>query len=212
MKKVSLLALFALVVFCAGCATTGVNYREVMHDQYVQGEQAYDYGDYAKAMSLLMPAAEAGNPNAQYLTAIMYDFGRGVPTNHEKANEWYLRAAEQGQDDAQYNLAISYKIGEGIEQDDNMAVYWLSKSAANGDMDAIDVLTSSYANRGNADAQYALAQVYKNGVTLHEDGDKYPNEQDNMEIEPDLEKYNDWLQQAADNGSKAAKDELAAGK
>ena len=205
MKKVSLLLLVLLV--CAGCATMGDN-RGVMLDSYKMGKEAYENGDYSQAFSLLQPAAQAGNPNAQYYLAIMYDFGRGTDTNHEEANVWYLKAAQQGQDDAQFNLAISYKTGEGIETDDEQAMYWLSKSAANGDEDAMYVLTRSYAD--NPQVQYNIAQIYRNGVTLHNDTETYPNEEDNINIAPDMEKYRYWLQQAADNGFPGAAEELAA--
>ncbi len=209
MKKLSLFLL--VLVFCVGCATMGsVDTREVMKDQFNQGKQAYEDGNYSKAFGLLKPAAEAGNPNAQYFLAIMYDFGRGVKTDHETANAWYLKAAEQGNDDAQYNLAISYKIGEGIEEDQNKAVYWLSKAVANGDEDAMHVLTNDYAKSSQyPEAQYALAQVYRNGVKLHNDEIKYPNEGDNSELAPDMAKYKYWLEKAAGNGHAAAAQELS---
>lgn len=207
MRKLSLF-LF-LLMLCAACATMGNN-REAMLDNFLQGKQAYEDNDYAKAFELLKPAAEAGNPNAQYYLAILYDFGRGVPTSHEQANAWYLKAAEQGQDDAQYNLAISYRRGEGIEQDTGKAIYWLGRAAALGDDDAMDVLTS-YAE-GNDDAgqaQYALAQIYRDGVTLHNNPTLYPSERDNSDIAPDMEAYQYWLKRAADNNYPQAVQELA---
>ena len=204
MKKLSLLLLTLVLV--AGCATT-MNTREVMQDSYLQGVQAYEDYDYDKAFSLLKSAATAGNPNAQYLLAILYDFGRGTSTNHEEANVWYLKAAEQGQDDAQFNLAISYRRGEGIEQNHDMAVYWLGKAAANGDRDAMRVLVNEYSDT-YPEAQYALAHIYRDGITLHNNLDMYPNEEDNQEIAPDAEEYRYWLKMAAENGHPEAMKEL----
>ena len=152
-------------------------------------------------------AAEAGDPNAQYELALMYDFGRGVSVSHEQANAWYLKAARQGHDNAQYNLAISYIQGEGIEQDHNKGVYWLIQSAKNGDPDAFEVLTR-YANNGNAEAQYALAQIYRNGVSLHNDLEHYPWEEDNSSITPDMGQYKYWLQKAARSGHPRGAEEL----
>lgn len=207
MKKLSLL--FLVLFFAVGCATTSTDgNRSVMLETFQKGMAAYDRGDYSQAFGLMKTAAEAGNPNAQYYLATMYDFGRGTRTDHETANVWYLKAAEQGQDDAQYNLAISYKIGEGIEQDDNKAVYWLSKAAATGDRDAINLLTGDYAENGNAEAQYALAHIYRDGVTLHEDTSLYISEEDNSNIAPNAEQYMYWLRQAAEGGYEPAVREL----
>ncbi len=206
MKKLSLLLLLGLMI--VGCATTGANNRLVMQDSFMQGKQAYEEHDYAKAFSLLKPAAEAGNPNAQYYLAILYDFGRGTKVNHEEANMWYLKSAQQGNDDAQYNLAISYRRGEGIEQDEHKTVYWLSKSAANGDADAMSVLTDYAQDAEFSDAQYALACIYRDGVKLTGDLTLNPNERDNQNIAPDAEQYKFWLQKAAESGNPEAIKEL----
>ena len=197
------------MLLCAGCATVGGDKRALMLDSFQSGQEAYAQGDYSQAIKLLTPAAEAGNPNAQFYLGMIYDFGRGVPDNHEKANEWYQQAAVQGQDDAMYNLAISYQLGEGIEQSDEMAVYWLGKSALTGDRDAIEVLTYDYAESDEyPEAQYTLAQLYRTGVALHNDLKLYPSEDDNAEIAPDQEEYEYWLIRAAENGHAQAVVEL----
>jgi TPR repeat protein len=203
MKKLIALAVL-LVLAAAGCAGRADRVgREVMLDQFLQGQAADREGAQAKAYDLLKPAAEAGNPNAQYLLATMYDFGRGMIVNHEEANVWYLKAAEQDQDDAQYNLAISYRRGEGIEQDELKAIYWLGRSAARGDQDALAVLTD-YAQDGSPEAQYALALVYRDGAKLHNNPELYPDEDDDANIEPDAGKYTYWLNKAAESGSPEA--------
>jgi TPR repeat protein len=203
MKKLSLLLLLVALT-AAGCAS-----REIMQDNYVRGNAAYDEDYPVEAFVLLKPAADWGNPNAQYLIATMYDFGRGLRVDHEEANVWYLRAAQEGQDDAQYNLAISYKRGEGIEQDDAMAVYWLGRSAARGDQDALSVL-EDYAN-SEPEAMYALALIYRNGAELHTDNPAlYPDEEDDRSIAPDPEQYLYWLNQAAEQGHPQAVKEAAA--
>lgn len=191
-----------------GCYVTNDNNREVMLEQYLAGEKAHSAGDYAKALAALQPAAEAGNPNAQYLLGTMYDFGYGIAVDHVKANEWYLKAAQQGQDDAQFNLGISYQIGEGIAKNMLLSVCWIAKAAANGDDDAMGVLTQ-YAQRNIPEAQYALAQIYRDGVTLHNNYDLYPSESDNSAIAADKAKYEQWLKRAAANGHKQAAQALA---
>ncbi|MDR1396293.1 MAG: sel1 repeat family protein [Desulfarculales bacterium] len=204
MKRLSLLLLL-VVLTASGCAG-----REIMQDNYVKGTAAYDEDYPVDAFILLKPAADWGNPNAQYLIATMYDFGRGLRVDHEEANVWYLRAAQEGQDDAQYNLAISYKRGEGIEQDDAMAIYWLGRAAAQGDQDALGVL-EDYADNGESEAQYAMARIYRDGASLHPGNPSlYPDEEDDQAITPDPEQYLYWLNLAAEQGHPEAIKEAAA--
>src|ERR1700733_12516281 len=65
---------------------------------------AADSGDYAKAMQLLRPLAEQGDPAAQYDLGVMYYAGQSVPPNPAEAAQWFGKAAEQGDLNAQYNL------------------------------------------------------------------------------------------------------------
>jgi TPR repeat protein len=206
-KLIALLLLIALAAAGSAAAATDDASRQIMQDKYRQGMRAHGNNRYSEAYTLLKQAAEAGNPNAQYQLAAMYDFGRGTKVNHEEANVWYLRAAEQGQDDAQYNLAVSYRQGEGIERDDNKAVYWLSRAAARGDQDSLKML-NDYGRRGYPEAQYALALIFRDGVKLHNSPGLYPDEDDDENIAPDKSKYNYWLNQAAENGHQEAAREL----
>jgi TPR repeat protein len=52
----------------------------------------------------LQREAQAGDPDAQYNLAYMYENGIGVPKNEAKALELYQKAADQGHSAAQNNL------------------------------------------------------------------------------------------------------------
>lgn len=52
----------------------------------------------------LQREAQAGDPDAQYNLAYMYENGLGVPKNEAKALELYQQAADQGHSEAQNNL------------------------------------------------------------------------------------------------------------
>ena len=60
---------------------------------------------YAETLRWYHVQAEAGDPRAQFLLAIKYETGTGVPQDREKARELYNRAARQGHADAQFKLA-----------------------------------------------------------------------------------------------------------
>lgn len=57
--------------------------------------------DFAEALKWFQEAVEDGDANAMFQIALMYRFGRGVPKDISKAEEWYARAAKLGQPQAQ---------------------------------------------------------------------------------------------------------------
>jgi TPR repeat protein len=94
--------------------------------------KAFEEQSYQEAYRLLIPLAEAGNPQAQCYIASMYQGGFGVPVDGAKAVEWYLKAAVQ-QDRterisavAYNNLGTIYSAGmPGVASDAQLAKeYW----------------------------------------------------------------------------------------
>ncbi|EXX50613.1 Skt5p [Rhizophagus irregularis DAOM 197198w] len=57
-----------------------------------------------KAFELYQKAADLGHESAQYNLAMMYEYGKGIVKNIDKAIYWYEKSAEQGDQDAQYKL------------------------------------------------------------------------------------------------------------
>ena len=96
--------------------------------------------------------ANAGNSNAQYDVGAMYQNGRGVAANRNKAIEWYRKAAAQndrkavsrlrliqsnelrfnktlaragqGEVESQYDLGNMYTEGVGVDADLTQATAW----------------------------------------------------------------------------------------
>jgi hypothetical protein len=91
-----------------------------------------DRGNYETAMTLLRPAAEAGDPNAQYNVGAMFNEGEGVAQDHVEAAKWYRLSAEQGDSQAQYQLGIMYHHGEGVAKDSAEAFRWFREAAEQG--------------------------------------------------------------------------------
>src|SRR3977135_3579641 len=73
------------------------------------GMAAYNRGDYAPAIPLFRPLAEAGNAKAQTVLGVMYHRGQGVARNSVRAFVWFSRASARG--DA--NEKIKAKVGLG---------------------------------------------------------------------------------------------------
>jgi TPR repeat protein len=107
--------------------------------------------DYAKALTLLRPDADRGDPAAQTVLGEMYEGGKGLPKNEVEAAKWYRRAAEQGYALAQALLGIMYEDGKGgLPKNDVEAVKWYRRAA----------------EQGYARAQTHLGIMYENGTGL----------------------------------------------
>lgn len=79
-----------------------------------QALEAIENKNFPKALGILRPLAEQGNPEAEYNLGVMYWYGRqGLPQNYTDAFEWFRKAGAQGFVEAQYRVAQMYSIGQG---------------------------------------------------------------------------------------------------
>ena len=92
----------------------------------------------------LRPAAEQGDPEAQYRLGRAYQSGTGVPEDDAEAVAWYLRAADQGYADAQFALGFAYSNGEGVALDDAESLAWFLRAAEQGQDAAQWILGVTY--------------------------------------------------------------------
>jgi hypothetical protein len=92
---------------------------------FQSGIAAFHREDYAAAVRILGPLAEAGDARAQAILGYMFANGRGVPQNYIQSAGWYRRASEQGHPTAQYMLGLMYDKGQGVPQDYVEAYKWL---------------------------------------------------------------------------------------
>jgi cell division septation protein DedD len=93
------------------------------------GVDAWQQGDYAKAIAEWRPLAEAGDPDAQFNMGQAYKLGRGVSPDLAAAIQWYRKAAAQGHMRAEDNLGLCL-----FQQGDRAAAMpYLERAAARGD-------------------------------------------------------------------------------
>ncbi|MEJ2389933.1 MAG: tetratricopeptide repeat protein [Gammaproteobacteria bacterium] len=97
--------------------------------------------------------AQAGNPNAMYEVAHMYERGRGTPPDIHQAVQWFERASAKGQADASAQLGVLYLEGNGVKRSLQKALH----------------LLKPVAETGNATAQYYLGQMYEQGKGVRHD-------------------------------------------
>jgi TPR repeat protein len=140
-------------------------------------KQAYKY---------IRRAAELGSPEAQYELSNMLAGGQGLGRDPEAALVWGKKAARQGYAPAQFT--VGRMLVNSVERErKNEGVDFLQRAADSGHIGALLMLSTAlargefglekdesraeellktYAENGNADCQFALASLYRNGETF----------------------------------------------
>lgn len=141
------------------------------------GVDAWQQGDYAKALTEWRPLAEAGDPDAQFNMGQAYKLGRGVQPNFTTALDYYRKAAQQGHKRAEDNLGLlMFQQGDragalpylqrAAARGEARAQYIVGTSLFNGDIVAKDwvrayALMTRAAGSGLAQASTSLEQMDK---------------------------------------------------
>ncbi|MDF0594774.1 tetratricopeptide repeat protein [Psychromarinibacter halotolerans] len=94
------------------CLAATAPQAQPTEDEIAAARLEYIDGDYAAALEVLMPAAEAGDANAQNIVADAYDKGNGVEQDTAKALEWWEKSAAQDFDRALHNLGHHYAASD----------------------------------------------------------------------------------------------------
>ncbi len=103
---------------------------------YDDGWNAYESGNYEEALSILLPLAEQGDATAQTVVGYIY-IGSVSPEAKEfqdfdQAAKWFRKAAEQGYSEAQVQLSAMYCTGKGVTTDYVKCYMWLILASNQG--------------------------------------------------------------------------------
>jgi TPR repeat protein len=129
-------------------------------------------------LELLSSEAHAGNPEAQYWLAMVYEEGRLVPKDMTQFENWLVKSAVQGFVRSEEVLGLVLK-----DRDRPASERWLLWAAEQGDAEAQFWLGVAYeenwygttdnqlaakwyekaAAQGHPDAQVSLGEIYENG-------------------------------------------------
>ena len=190
-------------------------WADTPEQQFQQGLESVNKGDYQTAIKLWKPLAEQGSASAQFNLGLMYSKGYGVKQDYTEAAKWNRKAAEQGDADAQFRLGVMYTLGKGVKKDRSEAEKWYRKAAEQGNIDAQNAMGEVYlsgigvkqndaeavkwyrkaAEQGSATAQHAMGLFYSGTFSVDV-------------IKEDLSKAKEWFRKACDNGSQYACDDL----
>lgn len=126
--------------------------------EFEAGREAFEKGDYAKALNEFLPSVMEGNTDAQFYLALMYEKGAGVPQDPAKAFKWYNLAAEQGSPEAMFKLGVYHYDGSGgAAKDAEKALAWFGDAAGLGIAGAQFNIGLMHAKGFGVERDYALA-------------------------------------------------------
>src|SRR5208337_1817218 len=97
------------------------------------GREAYEKGDYKRAMVEWQAAADHKDPEAEFGLGSLYELGAGdLKQDYKQADYWYRKAADQGNSEAQYRLALIWAVGGDDFPPDLAEAYKWAVLAAEG--------------------------------------------------------------------------------
>ena len=88
---------------------------------FLQGEKAYEAGNFGEAVRLYGIASEQGHARATALLGYTYEYGKGVKKNGDKAFELFSRAAALRDVQGKFSLAWAYNNGMGTARDSDVS-------------------------------------------------------------------------------------------
>jgi TPR repeat protein len=172
-----LIVLFVATFFPAQTAPLPANTRlsEILRLPALQP------GDWQALFSM----AESGDPQAQYWLGRIYESGRLLPLDNEKATYWYQKSAEQGYAPAGYWVCGKRADQDSLEHERCMwraaeksvpeAQFWLGMAFEQhlwfGVTDKREALKwfRKAAEQGNPDAEYVVGIRYELGEGVEQD-------------------------------------------
>ena len=107
-------------------------------------------GTYAaQAVKYFKDSAQEGFVDAQYILALLYDQGLGVPEDKQQALQWGLLAAAQGHVPATYASAVWLERGYNKKPEPVIALSFYEQAAAKGHTNAMRSLIARYSEGSN---------------------------------------------------------------
>ena len=119
--------------------------------QLQEGQEAYEAGNFSRAVELLGPLAKQNDPKAQFRLGMMYYHGQGVVEDEKIAVDWLKKSAAQGHIEAKFELGNAFLLGHQAlkltSEPDREAAIWYHEAA----------------QAGHASAQYHLGLLFLAG-------------------------------------------------
>ena len=119
-------------------------------DDLQMGVDAFNKKDYAQALKILQPLADAGDAQAQFTLGAMYGQGMGVDRDRAKSLELVTKSADQGNLDGMERLVMAVAFKPGADDAEVDAIF-----------DRALKLYHAESDKGNTKAMAKIAGMYE---------------------------------------------------
>lgn len=145
---------------------------------------AYDRADFKSALSVWLPQAEQGDPQAQTYVGEIYEKGLGTQESFDLAALWYKRAADQDYSRAKINLGYLYESGLGVPKDLSIAMnlYREASGFTAGDLEYVSSIEVANREAAKVESQVLQTRVVELEEQLQAANRKYALQQENIQI------------------------------
>jgi TPR repeat protein len=158
---VCLLAAGLVSTYVIGDIATAQTDQNLRRAAFQNSQKLAAIGEYAEAVALLEPLAEAGDLLAIYSIGVLYaNGGDGLPQDYAKALEYYRKAADKRDAGSMRQIAIAYEKGQGVPADPAQAAQWYERAANRGDALAQQVVGLKFA-KGEGGLAKSVTAAYK---------------------------------------------------
>jgi uncharacterized protein len=120
------------------------------------GIQAWQRADYARAVEIWRPLAEAGDADAAFNLGQAYRLGRGVSVDLGAAQTWLERSAKKDHVEAQTTLGLLL-FGNGNQEE---GARWLKQAAEKGEARAMLIYGTALFNGDGVGRDQVLGYAY----------------------------------------------------
>jgi localization factor PodJL len=160
---------FCIALLVSGCKTAVTNFRQSLSAPRAeaQADEAYAAGDYKRALSSFLEAAQAGRSYSQFMLASMYLNGQGTRVDNRAGKEWMRNAAANNYPPATYSLGLFNLFGFEAEPDMAAAADYFEQAARQEHGLSMVALGTMYAvglgverDRGEAVRWFRLARAH----------------------------------------------------
>ena len=145
--------------------------------QYQEAIDAFKRKDYKTAYRLMLPLAKKGFAKAQYSLGMMYEKGKGVNKDSEKAKKWFQFAADQGLAKAQKKINQRHEGNPKTLAGNHLNLNTVSlknglDALSNKNYATAHKFFLELAEQGDVEAQFNLGLMYGKGRGVKKDYSK----------------------------------------
>lgn len=165
MRWIRNILIFLLILSCLWIGSLIIRKAFHSNDICLSEEMTTTHPDYVRCIPIirqhLLAKANAGEVQAMYKLALMYDIGDYIAADREQAIYWMQRASNADLPDAQYAIAVWAERGYFGKEGEDLIIPLYTAAANKGHLNAMKSLANIYRTTNKERSQYWMERIQK---------------------------------------------------